>query len=105
MGEDEAWLEQGETEGDLERESGELIGAGGRDLGSILKVQLYPGTNRKILISFQMGDEGMIEEMARWLLQGSRRETILSWAKVVVLGFRAVGAFDSSVGGDGDRFD
>lgn len=34
------------------------MGARGRDLGTILKVQLYPGNNRKILISFQTGDEG-----------------------------------------------
>lgn len=30
---------------------------GGRDLRTVLKVQLYPENNRKILMSFQIRDE------------------------------------------------
>lgn len=36
--------------------SREVMGVGGRDLRTILKVRLYP-ENRKILMSFQIGDE------------------------------------------------
>lgn len=34
------------------------MGAGGRDLRTILKVQLYAGNNRKILMSVQMAGGG-----------------------------------------------
>lgn len=37
--------------------SREVMGVGGRDLRTILKVRLYPENNRKILMSFQIGDE------------------------------------------------
>lgn len=49
-------------------------------------------------MNFQMEDE-----MIRWLLQWSRQERISAWAKLVVLDFRAVGEFESTVEGNQDR--
>lgn len=53
-------------------------------------------------MSFRWEMRGRIE-MIRRLLQWSRRERMLAWAEVVVLDFRAVDEFESSVGGDRDR--
>lgn len=42
--------------------------------------------------------------MIKWLLQWSRQDRTSAWAKLVVLEhFRAVGEFDSTLGGNQDR--
>ena len=74
------------------------MGDGDRDLRPMLKAQLCPGNNRKILVNCQMEDE-----MIKWLLQWSRQKRISAWAKLMVLDFRAVGEFDSTLGGNQDR--
>lgn len=49
----------------------DLTGGADRDLQPMLKAQLCPGNKRKILVNFQVEDA-----MIKWLLQGSRQETL-----------------------------
>lgn len=57
-GEDVAWLDQGKTEGYRGKSwSRRANRDGDSDLWPLLKSQLCPGNNRKILVNFQMEDE------------------------------------------------